>query len=267
MNVEGVEPTAGSDWSAKFDSKDIAVNGHNYTVYGDGTWVRHTGTEFGDVTFTPGGDGLYGVSLGTQVGGCSIAATATLDATNRTINYGRINSSFYNSFSEAPDSGLDKGTLAAALYGEPLLASNGALAGGGQTSVTQKMLVTAYADKGPGSDWAYYKGKGANGGPGSVGPGTIAVANAEPEEWLPTSPASPWYPYGSEVAVFDNNGRLVYSGTVHDTGSGWDSAPGHHNVDPATWIDIWLPTRAEAKKFGTPTLTVKIIYPSGKGPQ
>ena len=44
--------------------------------------------------------------------------------------------------------------------------------------VTKLMLVTAYDDKGPGRDWAYYKSHR-----GGVGPNTVAVANTNPQDW------------------------------------------------------------------------------------
>src|SRR5258708_33752186 len=99
------------------------------------------------------------------------------------------------------------------------------------------MLVPAYNDVGPGSAWNYYKPKNKGEAPGSVGPGTVAVANTNPKP----------YQYGCQVNVLDAGGKPAYSGEVHDTGAGWDSR--HHNVDPAGWIDIWLPRKA-ANKWG-----------------
>lgn len=40
----------------------------------------------------------------------------------------------------------------------------------------------------------------------------------------------------------------AYVGAVHDTGTGRDAH--HHNVNPDDWIDIWLPSRKEALKWG-----------------
>jgi hypothetical protein len=83
------------------------------------------------------------------------------------------------------------------------------------------MLVTAYSDRGPGSDWPYYAPKHRGGQPGSVGPGTVAVANTNP----------PPYPMGSTVSVsgplidpvfdprpLDPFNNPSYVGEVHDTG-------------------------------------------------
>jgi RHS repeat-associated protein len=110
------------------------------------------------------------------------------------------------------------------------------------------MLVTAYNDSGPGSDWSFFKPSRAGSPPRSVGPGTVAVANTKP---LP-------YPYGSTVSVInpsDPNGGMDYVGAVHDTGAGWDAA--HHGVPADQWIDIWLPGN-EAKEWGKQWRRVKI---------
>lgn len=113
--------------------------------------------------------------------------------------------------------------------------------------ITKKMLVTAYDDKGPGSDWRYYKNH-----PEGVGVGTIAVANSNP---IP-------YPFGTSFYIYDEDGGLSYSGVAHDTGAGWDD--GHHGTDPADWIDIWLPPspgkhkHRNALKWGKQWREVKI---------
>jgi uncharacterized protein RhaS with RHS repeats len=109
--------------------------------------------------------------------------------------------------------------------------------------IEKLILVTAYNDIGPGKDWSYYKG----GNPGSVGPGTVAVANTNPKP----------YPFGASVTVYGPGGTIDYQGTVHDTGRGWDL--NHHNVSPDEWIDIWLPG-SEAKKWGKQWRKVKICY-------
>jgi RHS repeat-associated protein len=100
------------------------------------------------------------------------------------------------------------------------------------------MLVTAYCDKGPGSDWSFYKPQGRGKKPGSVGKGTCAVANARPQP----------YPYGCKMKILDNHGNPTQSCAVHDTGAGWDSK--HHDVAPGDWIDIWMPSCKAARAFG-----------------
>jgi RHS repeat-associated protein len=105
--------------------------------------------------------------------------------------------------------------------------------------VTKRMLVTAYCDRGPGSDWPFFKPKKKGGRPGSVGPGTCAAANTNP----------PPYPYGSKVFVLGAQGGVEYSGEIHDTGSGWNCQKGHHCVPPDEWLDIWLPCKA-ARHWG-----------------
>jgi RHS repeat-associated protein len=113
--------------------------------------------------------------------------------------------------------------------------------------IHELMLVTAYNDKGPGSDWAYYKPTSNGAAPRSVGPGTVAVANTNP----------PPYPYGANVTVFGPNGGVDYTGQVHDTGAGWDED--HADVSPDQWIDIWLPGN-EATTWGKQWRQVKICY-------
>src|SRR3989304_2092591 len=71
---------------------------------------------------------------------------------------------------------------------------------GGSPFFTRNFLVTSYTGTGPGSDWSYYKPKHAGDKPGSVGPGTVAVANTTP----------PPYPYGTQVKVFDAQGSVAY---------------------------------------------------------
>jgi hypothetical protein len=98
--------------------------------------------------------------------------------------------------------------------------------------------VTAYCDKGPGADWNHYKPTTPGGKPGSVGPNTVACANTKP----------PPYPFGTTVVIRDPTGTVIYTGTIHDTGAGWDKK--HHNVDPKKWFDVWKPTKPECTKFG-----------------
>lgn len=124
--------------------------------------------------------------------------------------------------------------------------------------VKTRMLVTAYNDIGPGSDWPYYKPKKPGGEVGKVGPGTVAVANPNnPKTGKPYVPARPVYPYGSTVRVIGPKGEVLYEGVVHDTGRGFDQA--HHNVAPNKWIDIWLPGK-EANKWGKQWRQVEICY-------
>ncbi len=110
----------------------------------------------------------------------------------------------------------------------------------------KRMLITSYTGTGPGSDWNYYKPQTEGGNPGSVGEGTVAEANTDPKP----------YPYGTQVKVLGAGGAVVYEGAIHDTGAGWDSA--HHNVAPDEWLDIWLPTSEEAKKWGKQWREVEI---------
>ena len=129
----------------------------------------------------------------------------------------------------------------------------------GLKCITKVMLVTAYSDQGPGSDWPYYAPKRRGGKPGSVGPGTIAVANT----------LSPPYAYGPTVTVSGNSDPFftqsgdpfnlpAYWGVVHDTGAGWDAI--HQNVAPDDWIDIWLPHK-QAVKWGRQWRSVTICSP------
>lgn len=113
--------------------------------------------------------------------------------------------------------------------------------------ITKLMLVTAYDDKGPGKDWAYYKSH-----PGGVGSHTVAVANTNP----------PPYPFGTTFDVLNEDGTVAYNGVAHDTGAGWDKD--HHDVPPEDWIDIWLPRspgkhkHRNANKWGKQWRNVKI---------
>jgi RHS repeat-associated protein len=117
----------------------------------------------------------------------------------------------------------------------------------GLETIRKFMLVTAYNDSGPGSDWAFYKPKVGIGPPSSVGPGTVAVANTNPKP----------YPYGASVTVYGPNGSIDYQGEAHDTGAGWNEQ--HHNVEPSEWIDIWV-SGSEANKWGKQWRDVEITY-------
>ena len=127
----------------------------------------------------------------------------------------------------------------------------------GLKCIRKLMLVTGYSDKGPGKDWPYFAPKKRGGKPGSVGPGTVAVANTNP----------PPYPFGSGVTVSNNPDPFgsdfplapsAYDGGVHDTGAGWDQ--NHHNISPNDWIDIWLPHK-QAIKWGKQWRWVTICTP------
>jgi RHS repeat-associated protein len=114
---------------------------------------------------------------------------------------------------------------------------------GGLQCTTIPMLVTAYSDKGPGSDAGFFKktdppGAPGNKGSGTVGPHTVAVANTDPKP----------YPFGSTVTVKDiSSGAQVYTGEVHDTGAGWNAK--HRDVPADQWIDVWMPAGKEASNF------------------
>ncbi|HYL99252.1 MAG TPA: RHS repeat-associated core domain-containing protein [Blastocatellia bacterium] len=112
--------------------------------------------------------------------------------------------------------------------------------------ITRIMLVTAYCAKGPGSDWQHFKPKKRGGKPGSVGPGTVAVANSDPQP----------YPFGCSVTVSGANGQPEYKGETHDTGAGWD--PQHHDVLPGQWIDIWKSSCRKAWDYGVQYRNVTI---------
>ncbi|MGB7229083.1 MAG: RHS repeat-associated core domain-containing protein [Candidatus Acidiferrales bacterium] len=121
------------------------------------------------------------------------------------------------------------------------------------------MLVTAYSVHKPGSDWPYFAPKRRGDQPSDAGLGTVAVANTNP----------PPYPYGTTVSVSNNPDPFGsdfplsgpdYWGTVHDTGRGWDY-PGHTPVPPDDWIDIWLPSKAVANKWGRQWRWVTICTP------
>jgi RHS repeat-associated protein len=128
--------------------------------------------------------------------------------------------------------------------------------------VTRLMEVTAYCDKGPGADVHYwYHVKGTPKHPGSVGPGTCAAANSNGSG--PDGPNEPPYPWGSLVFVLGegNSGGVSYTGTIHDTGAGWNC--NYHCTMPDQWIDIWLPCK-EAKKWGVQFRWVLICWEEGK---
>jgi hypothetical protein len=104
---------------------------------------------------------------------------------------------------------------------------------------TQAMMVTSYSTRNrAGADWAYYRPKKKGARTGTVGPGTVAVANTNPQP----------YSFGCPVTVTDPHNNIEYTGTVHDTGAGWDAK--HHDMKPDKWIDIWKPSRRKALEYG-----------------
>src|SRR5208282_3256354 len=116
-----------------------------------------------------------------------------------------------------------------------------------QNCITRIMLVTAYCSRGPGSDWEYFKPKRPGGRPKRVGPGTVAVADSDPQP----------YPFGCSVSVADRvTGNVEYKGKVHDTGAGWNSS--HHDVLPGQWIDIWMSPCRKALNYGVRYRTVTV---------
>ena len=133
------------------------------------------------------------------------------------------------------------------------------------------MLSTAYSDKGPGSDWKEYKPKSAGEGVGSVGPGTIAVANTD---WTGVGDkakrtakraARPAYPYGMRMDVHDpdvefGKGSRIYTGNVHDTGKGHTKERNgemtKYEGDPSAWIDLWMKDNKSALDFGAKEVLV-----------
>jgi RHS repeat-associated protein len=130
--------------------------------------------------------------------------------------------------------------------------------------ITKVMLVTAYSDRGQGSDTRFPYHRSGH-GPRSVGPGTVAVAQSTKR--FPEQP----YPFGASVTVsgplkdpvFDPHpvdpfNTPAYVGQVHDTGLGFDEK--HHHVQPDDWIDIWLPTRRQANKWGVQWRRVTICW-------
>jgi RHS repeat-associated protein len=117
----------------------------------------------------------------------------------------------------------------------------------------QLMTITAYCDRGPGSDWSHYKPRKPGAPPKSVGPGTGASANINPDK---TKAAIPAIPYGCRFTAYSKWDRSpFYKGHFWDTGNGWDA--GHQDVPPDTWVDIWLPCK-KARKFGVQQHWVKI---------
>jgi RHS repeat-associated protein len=133
--------------------------------------------------------------------------------------------------------------------------------------ITKIILVTAYSDRGQGSDRRFPYSKSGH-GPRDVGPGTVAVAQATTR--FPDQP----YPFGADVTVsgplrdpvfdptpLDPFNTPAYVGVVHDTGLGFDA--NHHHVQPDDWIDIWLPTRKAANKWGVRWRKVTICYEDG----
>ncbi len=116
--------------------------------------------------------------------------------------------------------------------------------------ITKIMLVTAYSTEAHNAvaDQSFVRRERRHGRRGTPRPGTVAAANTNP----------PPYAFGCSVRVFDaNTGHTDYRGEIHDLGSGWNSKPGHHDVLPDAWIDIWMTPRQKAKVWGKKYRTVK----------
>ncbi len=125
------------------------------------------------------------------------------------------------------------------------------------------MLVTAYCDQGRTASGRY------------ASPGTVAVANTNAPSRGPDRQPIP-YPFGCSVNVsgplkdpvfnrtpIDPFNTPDYTGTVYDTGAGWDKK--HHHVPPDQWIDIWLPSCKAARKYGLQWREVTICCPDDCG--
>ena len=114
---------------------------------------------------------------------------------------------------------------------------------------TRIAMITAYADRGPTS--------GQGGKPIMAGVGVLAEANHQ-------NPLI--YPFGCSVSVSSNPDPFglpgpwpAYDGIIHDTGAGWNK--NHHNVPPDQWFDVWLPSKADALKWGVKWRRVTICCP------
>jgi RHS repeat-associated protein len=125
------------------------------------------------------------------------------------------------------------------------------------------MLVTAYCDQGRTASGRF------------AGPGTVAVANTNAPSRGPDRQPIP-YPFGCSVNVsgplkdpvfnrtpIDPFNTPDYTGTVNDTGAGWDKK--HHHVPPDRWIDIWLRSCKQARKYGLQWREVTICCPDDCG--
>lgn len=106
-------------------------------------------------------------------------------------------------------------------------------------------------------------------------PGTVATADTNAPSRGPDRQPSP-YPFGCSVNVsgplkdpvfnrtpIDPFNTPDYTGTVYDSGAGWDKK--HHNVSPDDWIDIWIRPCKAARKYGVQWREVTICCPDDCG--
>jgi len=110
----------------------------------------------------------------------------------------------------------------------------------GLKCTTKLMLVTAYC----------VSGTTKSGRP--AGPGTVAVANTTPQPYPMGCTASVSGPLRDPVfdpRPIDPFNIPDYSGTVYDTGRGWDKK--HHHVRSDGWVDIWISSCKQAWDYGT----------------
>lgn len=190
--------------------------------------------------------GIYALTVGTVPNNLRFPGQYYDSETGLAQNYFRDYRASIGRYWEADSLGTDSDlNLFEYSYSNPMFFSDPL--GLFRICFTKLMLVTAYSDRGPGSDWPHFKPRKRGGVPTSVGPGDVAVANTSP----------PAFPYGSTVTVYGPTGTSVYDGEVHDTGAGWN--PEHHNVPPGLWLDIWLPYK-EAKRWGKQWRQVRICF-------
>ena len=101
----------------------------------------------------------------------------------------------------------------------------------GLQCTTKVMLVTAYCSTGNPTKSGVYPSSG-----------TVAVANTHPQPYPMGCSVSVSGPLGGPLGdprPLDPFNTPSYTGTVQDTGAGWN--PHYHNVPPWDWIDIFFP--------------------------
>jgi hypothetical protein len=79
--------------------------------------------------------------------------------------------------------------------------------------------------------------------------GVMAVADSKPKP----------YPFGTKAQVLNTNGTVRYSGVVHDTGNGWNSA--YHNIRPEEFLDVFRPDESSAGAVGNGWFLVRLCPP------
>jgi RHS repeat-associated protein len=67
------------------------------------------------------------------------------------------------------------------------------------------------------------------------------------------------YPFGTKADVLDSQHNVLYAGTIHDLGLGWDSK--HHNIRPEEFLDVYKPSAAQANQVGNWWRLVRICPP------